>query len=87
MKDKQLKAWEIMRAKGKLNFFLINGILSYGVPMLILMAFMNKPFANGFISLAAIVHVIVWLLAGLFFGIIMWYMTEYKYKKALANRT
>ena len=87
MKDDQFKAWGLTRAKGKLKFLLINGVLSYGLPMFIMMAFMNKPFADGFTSKAAIVHCIVWPIAGLLFGFIMWLVSEYKYKKELASRT
>lgn len=87
MKDDQFKAWEVTRAKGKLNFFLISGVLSYGLPMFIMMAFMNKPFADGFTSKAAIIHCIVWPIAGFLFGVIMWYVTEHKYKKELASRS
>jgi len=87
MKDDQFKAWELTRSKGKLNFFLISGVLSYGLPMFIMMAFMNKPFVDGFTSKAAIIHCIVWPIAGLLFGVIVWYVTEHKYKKELASRT
>ena len=85
MTDDQFKAWETTRAKGKIHFFLINGVLSYGLPMFIMMAFINKPFADGFTSSAAIVHYVVWPIAGLLFGVIMWYVAEYKYKKELAR--
>ena len=87
MKDDQFKAWEVTRVKGKLNFFLISGVLSYGLPMFIMMAFMNKPFTDGLTSPAAIIHCIVWPIAGLLFGVIMWYVTEHKYKKELASRS
>jgi hypothetical protein len=87
MKDDQFKAWEITREKGKLNFCLIRGVLSYSLPMFIMMAFMNKPFIDGFTSKAAIIHCIVWPIAGLLFGVIMWYVTENKYKKELASRS
>ena len=86
MKDDQFKAWKQTRAKGKLNFILFSGVLSYGLPMFIIMAFMNKPFTDGFTSEAAIVHCVVWPLAGLLFGVLMWYITESKYKKELAKR-
>ena len=87
MKDDQFKLWELTRLKGKVNYFLVNGVLSYGLPMFIMMAFMNKPFAEGFTSEAAIVHYIVWPIAGLLFGITMWYVTESKYKKELGRRS
>ena len=86
MNDKQLTDWQTFRTKGKYYFFLVNGILSYGLPMLIVMAFISKPFSAGFTLTAVIVHVITWLLAGLLFGISMWYLNEYRYHKALARR-
>jgi len=86
MKDDQFKAWESTRTKGKLNFVLFTGLLSWGLPMFIFIAFMNKPFADGFTSKSAIVHCIVWPLAGVLFGVLSWYMSERKYKKELSNR-
>ena len=87
MKDDQFKAWESTRTKGKLNFVLFTGVLSWGLPMFILMAFMNKPFADGFTSKSAIIHYIVWPLAGVLFGVLTWYMSERKYKKELVSRS
>jgi len=86
MKDNELKAWELTREKGQLNFILVTGLFLYGLPMFILMAFLNKPFADGFTSSAAIVHCILWPIAGLLFGVTMWYFSESKYKKALVKR-
>ncbi|WP_138140271.1 hypothetical protein [Colwellia psychrerythraea] len=86
MKDDQFKAWESTRTKGKLNFVLFTGVLSWGLPMFILMAFMNKPFADGFTSKSAIIHYIVWPLTGVLFGVLTWYMSERKYKKELVSR-
>ena len=87
MKDDQFISWELTRVKGKLNFILISGLFSYGLTMFIFMAFMNKPFVEGFTSSAAIIHCIVWPLAGLLFGVTMWHFTESKYKKELAKRS
>ncbi|MBA6225025.1 hypothetical protein H4J51_13980 [Colwellia sp. MB02u-18] len=87
MKDDQFKVWESTRTKGKLNFVLFTGVLSWGLPMFIFMAFMNKPFADGFTSKSAIIHYIVWPLAGVLFGVLTWFMSERKYKKELASRS
>jgi hypothetical protein len=86
MKEDQFNAWKLLRIKGKLHFFIVNGIISYGLPMLILMAFISKPFSEGFTFKAACIHFITWLLAGLFFGVSMWYLNEYMYKKELFKR-
>jgi hypothetical protein len=80
MKDDQFKAWETKRNKGKLRFLFIHGILSFGLPMFFIMAFISKPFTEGFSSETAIAHFITWLLAGLIFGVIMWHLAEYNYK-------
>ena len=87
MKDNQLKAWESTRTKGKLKFVVITGVLSWGLPMLIVMAFMHKPFVDGFISKAAIIHYVVWPLAGVVVGLLTWYLSERQYKKELGHRS
>ena len=58
--------WEAIREKGKFRFFFVNGVISYGLPMFVVMAFIVDPFNDGFISKAAIVHYILWPMAGLF---------------------
>lgn len=87
MKDDQFKAWEKTRTKGKLKFVLVTGVLLWGLPMLIFMAFINKPFTDGFTSKSAIIHCIVWPLAGVVYGLLTWHYSERKYKKNLANRS
>ncbi|WP_108946470.1 hypothetical protein [Shewanella halifaxensis] len=82
MNKEEMKAWESTRSKGMLKYILINGLLAWGLPMFIAIAFMNKPFAEGITSKAAIVHCVVWPLAGLVFGAITWYISQFRYKKA-----
>ncbi len=36
---KNLKKWELTRTKGKTVFILLHGVLSWGLPMFILMTF------------------------------------------------
>ena len=86
MKDDQLKKWESTRAKGKLHFILFRGVLSWGLPMFIITAFISNPFVDSFISEAAIIHYVVWPLAGGLFGVSTWTISERKYKKELASR-
>lgn len=87
MDNTQFTQWRKTRSKGKLNFILKAGLLSYGAPMFIMMAIFNQPFAEGFTSRAAISHYITWPIAGLLFGVIMWHVSEYRYKKELAKRS
>ena len=86
MKENQFNKWKATRIKGKLHFILVRGVLSWGLPMFIFMAFINKPFANGFTSEAAIIHYIVWSIAGVLFGVFIWHISERLYKKELACR-
>ena len=71
--------WGTIRKKGKFRFFLVNGVILYGLPMFVFMAFVTDPFANGLASRAAIVHCALWPIAGLLFGILMWYYGEYRF--------
>jgi hypothetical protein len=87
MKEAQVKKWESTRAKGKLHFILFRGVLLWGLPMFVFMAFVNNPFADGFTSSAAITYYIIWPVAGLLYGMLTWYMSERTYKKQLASRT
>ena len=78
--------WETIRKRGKYRFFAVNGVLAYGLPMFVFLAFITKPFADGFSSHAAIVHYYSCPIAGLLFGITMWYYYEYKYRKERAEK-
>lgn len=86
MQQEQFKKWEATRLKGKARYFMFSGILYFGMPMFILMAFIQKPFAHGLVSPTAIAHYITWPLAGLFFAVITWYFAEFQYKKERAKR-
>jgi len=85
MKDDQIKKWESTREKGLLHFVLIRGVLLWGLPMFIFMAFIGKPFSNGFTSSTALVHYVVWPVAGVLFGLLTWCMSERMYKKKKTN--
>ena len=79
------KWWGLTRKKGKTRYILFNGVLLFGVPMLIFMSFVTNPFANGFFSGIALVHDLSWLIAGLVYGLIMWHYFEYKFAKEKAK--
>lgn len=87
MKEKQFDKWRKMRVKGKRNYILINGLLSWGLPMFIVMTFLvNKP-DDGHMSLAMIaINALIWALGGLAFGYFTWYASEKSYQKELKNR-
>lgn len=87
MNNEQFKQWRKTRLEGKLNFILKSGLLAYGLTMFIMMAIFNQPFAEGFTTRAAISHYITWPIAGVLYGVIMWYVSEHRYKKEQTKRS
>lgn len=87
MKKEQVESWRKIRKKGFVRFLLENGLLAWGLPMFIAMAFITKPFAEGFASKAAIVHYVMWPLGGIIYGVTVWWLSERRYRKALANES
>lgn len=86
MNEKNFVIWESTREKGKIRFFLLHGVLAFGLPMLVFTSFITRPFANGFTSGPALLHYEAWTFSGLFFGALMWYWAEYVYKKEKPKR-
>ena len=78
MKPNEYKAWRKVREQGIYKYILIHGAFSYGLPMFLVMYFLiNKPSGSG----DALVHVLIWLIAGLAFGLIIWLVNERRFKK------
>ncbi len=73
--------WRQTRRHGMWPFVLKYGLLYWGVPMFVLMTFVLHPFQHGFASQSAIVHCIVWPLAGVLFGLFTWFHTETKFRR------
>jgi len=86
MKEKEFNDWQETRKDGMVSFILLSGLLSYGLPMFIVMSWVTKPFANGYASNSAIIHYIVWPIAGILFGAIMWFVTEQRYLSEVEKR-
>ena len=85
MKPEALAKWEKVRARGKARFILVSGVLSYGLPMFIVMTFLvhRSDLSPGFIGISAI----LWAVGGALFGTIMWYVLERQYRKATQGNT
>lgn len=49
--------------------------------MFIVIALLDQPFKDGLTSKAATVHFVTWPIAGLVYGITLWFVNEHKYKK------
>jgi len=80
MKPEALAKWEKLRAKGRTRYILVNGVLSYGLPMFIFMTFFVHqndltPISIGFSAM-------VWAACGAVFGALTWRLLEWQYRKA-----
>jgi hypothetical protein len=77
MKASEWERWARTRAQGISRYVLFSGVLAYGLPMFVIMTFLiphpkfTKPESA-----------ILWLLTGAGYGIAMWLMQEYRYRKA-----
>ena len=80
MKPEALAKWEKVRAKGRTRYVLVSGVLSYGLPMFVVMTFLvhRADLSPRFVGISAI----VWAIGGALFGAIMWYVLERQYRKA-----
>lgn len=85
MKIEEQTTWQKIRQKGQLKFILINGMLSWGLPMFAVMTFVfNEPTNENGIRFGFIaVSMGIWAIAGLLFGKLIWLITERRYQKAL----
>lgn len=86
MNKDEFEAWKDTKSKGFLKYIAVNGLLMWGLPMFVAMAFISKPFTDGFTSKSAIVHYIVWPFAGLLYGAMMWWVNERRFKKFLSSK-
>tara|TARA_Y100001001_G_C7865389_1_gene259282 strand:+ start:80 stop:337 length:258 start_codon:yes stop_codon:yes gene_type:complete len=81
-----MEKWAITREKGKQRFVLVNGVLGWGVSTAILWVFLMEflePSEN--IWVRPITALIIFPIAGVAFGHLMWNKSEKAYAKATSN--
>lgn len=87
MKEKEYLIWKTIRAKGVSRFLLINGVISYGLPMFFVMNFLiDNTFKDGFSTSDIAINFTLWSLAGLSFGALMWFTSERRFIKETKKR-
>ena len=86
MIKERMEAWRRTREKGLARFVLVYGLMAWGMPMFVLMAFITEPFSKGLTSTPAIAHYIIWPVAGLLFGMALWGYCEARYRREMAAR-
>jgi len=82
--QKRREAWAKRRAKGCWHFIWWFGVVSWGVPMFVLMNFVGRTPPDSAVMLG--VQAAIWLLAGAGFGACMWAYTERRYGEALSGK-
>ena len=81
-----MEKWAQIREKGKQRFVLVNGVLGWGVSTAILWVFLMEflePSEN--IWVRPITALIIFPIAGVAFGYLMWNKSEKAYEKATSN--
>jgi hypothetical protein len=79
MKRAALERWEATRARGRNHFVIFTGLLSYGLPMFLVMTFLvHRDKLSVFFVSASL---ILWLFGGVAFGILVWLFQERQYRK------
>jgi hypothetical protein len=77
MQPKEQERWAKSREKGMLAYVLLTGVVSYGVPMFLVMTFL---FHHSKLSVAQ--SAALWLSAGAVYGVATWLVQEHRYRKA-----
>ncbi len=83
MKPKEIEQWQKTREKGMVRFILLTGILSYGLPLFVVLNYMNPPKMPLSITDLIVTLLICAVAGGSAFGYILWVVQEKRYRKAL----
>lgn len=84
MKQAALDRWETTRARGRRHFIVVTGLLSYGLPMFLVMTFMvHRDRLSAFF---VAVSFLLWLLGGAAFDLLVWMFQERQYRRHLARQ-
>ncbi len=85
MNQKQRAKWEQTRAKGMWRFILLNTVLFGGGLLIGTSIYDYFTSFNGFRFEDLYIKVPIYLIGGLVFGVAIWLIGEYRYKKVQAT--
>lgn len=77
MSRKQRERWSETRARGKADYVLKVGVLSYGLPMFLIMSLIvhrDRLDAN-----SVVLSGLLWILGGVIYGIATWHISEARF--------
>ncbi len=80
MKQIEINRWARARARGMLMYVLVSGIVSFGIPMFVVMTFV---FHHSRLPVAE--SAALWLAAGACYGFATWFVQEFRYRKAVGR--
>lgn len=84
MNERELAAWQQAQQQGFAKFVLINGVLSWGLPMLIIIGYFNNILSAS--TSGIVLHCVIWFSAGGLFGMVLWWISKYRYEKHLKTK-
>jgi hypothetical protein len=79
---KWIERWQTQRSAGRGRYILRTGVLWYGIPMFIAMTFFINPPAV-LNARSILLNAAIWAIAGLLFGALMWWLSEWRYQRHL----
>lgn len=85
MNQKQRTKWERTRAKGMGRFILLSTVLFFSLMIIGTSIFDYLTRSNGFRFEDLYIKVPIYLISGLIFAVVVWFFSEYKYKKGSGN--
>lgn len=77
MNNNQREQWKKIRAKGKMRFILLRGVLSWGLPTGVIYSLFTHSSEN---MMAIVQTTIIFLITGVFLGLFYWMYMEKKYQ-------
>ncbi|MGN0921082.1 MAG: hypothetical protein ACI4NJ_05050 [Cellvibrio sp.] len=86
MKDDDFLSGNEQRKKGILKYILRNGVLTFALPVAIIMAFVSQNFKQGVTLQKLLNYCFGWLLAGIFYGASLWCLGEWFYKRKKSTK-
>ena len=73
-----LARWQKTRARGRMRFVLVRGILCWAIPAGTCATLINTWFNHGLSVRQLIINVVVWLCGGVFYSLYLWNVSERK---------
>jgi len=75
-----VKQWEVQRKGGGTRYVLLSGVLSWGIPMFVIMTFfVARP--DVITPFYVAISVAIYLTGGALFGYLVWALSERRYRK------